>query len=84
MKNYVVAYISFFDNALDIKFVESDSWKNALDKAFPLDGYELPDDIEEAKIEAFNGDWMFEVKEIPDTSPSSVTNGQVELKGGDS
>ena len=83
MKNYAVAYMNFFDNTLDIKFVESDSWKNALDKAFPLEGYELPDDMEEAKTEAFNGDWQFEVKELPDTPPSSITNGEV-VKGGGS
>jgi hypothetical protein len=48
VKNYAVAYMNFFSNDLTIKFVESDSWKNALYKAFPLEGYELPDDMEEA------------------------------------
>jgi hypothetical protein len=67
VKNYAVAYMNFFSNDLTIKFVESDSWKNALYKAFPLEGYELPDDMEEARVEAFNGDWMFFVKEFPGT-----------------
>ena len=64
MKKYAVAYILFFDNDLQLKVVEAKGWKEALNKAFDNIGDYLPDRIEEAKAEAFNGDWMFEVKEI--------------------
>jgi hypothetical protein len=63
MKRYAVATINFFDNILKIEFTEANTWKEALDICYHLDGYYLPDDIEEAKAEAFNGDWMFDVKE---------------------
>ena len=65
MKYFAVAHMDFFDNDLKIEFVYANTWKEAFNIAFPLGDYELPDDIEEAKTEAFNGDWMFEVTEVP-------------------
>lgn len=65
MKRYAVAYISFFDNVLKLEVVKAKGWKEALSKVAgaELVAY-LPDCIEEAKAEAFSGDWMFEVKVV--------------------
>ena len=64
MKKWAVAYINFFDNELSIEIIDASTWKKALGKAHPGLEEFLSDDIEEAKYDAFNGDWMFEVKEI--------------------
>jgi len=62
---WAVAIISFYDHELHLKIVEATCWQEALSAAFP--GYEeyLENlSLEEAKIAAFNGDFMFECKEI--------------------
>ncbi len=65
MKTYAVAYISFYDNTLKIIIVKAKNWKDALIKTFGVGSWDgFPDDMEEAKEEAFNGDWMFDVTEI--------------------
>ena len=71
LRHYVVSYINFFDNDLKMQEVVARSWKNALVSAFciwehktPNDFphlYELPDNLENAKVEAFNQDWQFGV-----------------------
>lgn len=65
MRNFAVASMNFFDNNLKITFVKAENWKSALGQVEDLSNYELPDDLEEAKAEAFNGDWVFDVKELP-------------------
>lgn len=59
-----MAYISFFENDLELKIVKADDWKDALRIGFDLMSGWLPDDMEEAKVEAFNQDWSFNVVEI--------------------
>lgn len=61
---YAVAYISFFDNELQLKIVEAEGWKDALNKVFANRGHYLPSDYKEAQAEAFNGNWMFNVIEV--------------------
>lgn len=74
MKKYAVGWINFFDNDLQIKIVEieesgnkSYDWRDALEAAFP--GYAenvafAGDNMDLAKEEAFNQEWLFDVKEI--------------------
>ncbi len=68
MKKYAVGHMSFKDNELKIRIVEAEGWKEAFVKSFNILGMDtirLSDDLEEAKIEAYNrGLGMFEVKEI--------------------
>lgn len=66
MKKYVVGYINFFDNVLKLRIVKAEGWYDALHKAFEVGVYLPVDmkDIEEAKAEAFNQDWMFTVQEL--------------------
>lgn len=64
MKRYAVAIITFFDNELSLEVVEANGWKEALREVYGYDITYLPDDIEEAQIEASDSDWMFNVKEI--------------------
>lgn len=73
MKKYAVAYMSFFDNDLQLYTVEATTWKEALVKALSENNHpelagitheSLADDIEVVKEIAFGGDWVFEVKEL--------------------
>lgn len=72
MTKYAVAYISFFENELKVEIIEANGWKEALSKhsmlldedGNPGDIEWLPEDMEEAKIEANNADMAFDVKEI--------------------
>jgi len=67
MTKYAVAYISFFENDLQIKVVEADSWKQALAEAFgedKLNSVACEATLEDAKVEAFNQAWLFSVEEI--------------------
>lgn len=67
---YVVAGINFFDNVLSVEIIEADDWKDAVlgHSAFinsdEIDREWLPDDIEDAKREAFNTDISFDVIEL--------------------
>lgn len=65
MKEYAVAYISFFDNKLVLKFFSAPSWKEALAKHDKEFADSLPDDLESAKAAAFDQDCMFDVREVP-------------------
>ena len=61
---YAVGAMSFFTNDLVIEFIEANSELEAVKKhSFGLDWLESSD-IEDAKNEAFNGDMLFDVKEI--------------------
>ena len=72
MKNFAVAYMNFFDSDLKLKTAWAAGWKEALKGAFPDEHENVRniDSIEEAKEEAFNQDWLFDVIEIP-TEPSN-------------
>lgn len=68
---YAVAAVSFHENDLKIEMVEAENWKEALSKhslfteaGDPGDVSWLPDDIDDAKSEAFNADIMFDVLEV--------------------
>jgi hypothetical protein len=67
MKRFVVATTNSFDNILTQKLVEAKDWKGALKQIWPdYDFSDAEDDTMEAwKVEAFNGDCMFDVLEIP-------------------
>lgn len=68
---YVVGYLNFYDNKLLVKSVDAAGcWKMAL----ILSGYidkvvadTISNDFEQAKADAFDQDWTFDVKEIPNT-----------------
>lgn len=64
MKNYVVAYINFFDNNLLIKFVKAESKLDALVKIGCKSFTMGTRTIEGAKVNAFDADSMVEVKEV--------------------
>jgi len=68
MKRFTVAYMNFSNNDLELKVVTAVDWWEALKKAFDVDG-NLPEslsgDIDGAKEEAYNQDWLFNVIEIP-------------------
>lgn len=68
MKQYCVAYISFFDNDLLQTFIWADSEKEAVLKYPGLEHFFTTEDttIEEAKCNAFDSDCMFSVIEIED------------------
>jgi hypothetical protein len=81
-KNWSVAIMEFHNNTLNVYHVEGTNWKSALIKAYGQDMqtrdhkmdprteaylWELPADMTEAKEEAFNSDWLFDVKEIEGT-----------------
>jgi len=63
---FAVGLINFFDNELEIKVVEvsGKNWKDAFEKAFPDYAGYLSDDMKEAKREAFDADFMFDVVEV--------------------
>lgn len=64
MKKFAVAFVDFaFKNDLQIKFVEAEDWRQALNKTFGP-RYLESESLEDAKEEAFNQDWLFDVKEI--------------------
>ena len=71
---YAVAAMNFYDNELKVELVEADNWKEAISKHTifkeqPTDKTGdvswLPDNIKEAKDEAFGADIVFDVIEIP-------------------
>ncbi len=64
---YAVCYMNFFDNDLQIRIVDNvTTWKEALEKVFPENkNMDLPHDMGDAKEYAFDGDWLFDVVEIP-------------------
>jgi len=64
MKRYAIAYFNFFDNDLQIKIVEADGWRMALDKAFPVLYWVREDDLKKAREQAFNSDVLFNVIDI--------------------
>lgn len=66
---YCVAFISFHNNELVQEIIEANSWKEALQKHSMIDyDIKVSDDMETAKVEFFDGDAVFSVIELPDTS----------------
>jgi len=70
---YAVAYMNFWDNDMKIQIIEADGWKEALSKHTLFNKPEYPEDhdmswisdeIEDAKMDLFNADMMFDVIEI--------------------
>ncbi len=65
---YAVGYLNFYDNDLQVKVVTAaGDWKMALIEAGFLDmeGAALLDaDMEKAKQDVIDQDWIFDVKEI--------------------
>jgi len=61
---YAVTYMSLFDHNMETQIVEADDWKEAFNAALPEVFLEA-EDLEDAKDEAFNQDWVFEVVPVP-------------------
>ena len=68
MSTFAIALISFYDNELNITFVDAEDWKQAAQQ------HELITDLvedwsdvslKEAKQSAFDADCMFDIKEVP-------------------
>lgn len=67
MRKFAVGYLSAFEDELKIEIVFAADWRDALVKSKFIDEEvlnSLPDDLADAKQEAFNQDWNFDVKEI--------------------
>jgi hypothetical protein len=64
LKTYVVSYISFFDNNLEMRKVEAESWQEAIHEAFDLGYFSEYNDIQNAKNDAFDMDFLFDVLEV--------------------
>ena len=70
-KLYAVSYMDFFNNDLIIEFYRAPDWQTALalhtktvtDVEYMEHLYGMS--MEDAKEEAFNGDWLFDVVEVP-------------------
>ncbi|MGL5706804.1 MAG: hypothetical protein ACRDDF_00845 [Aeromonas sp.] len=70
-KLYAVSYMDFNNNDMTIEFHRADNWHTALalhtkvcnDEEYM--GYLAGMPMEDAQYEAFNGDWLFDVKEVP-------------------
>jgi len=74
MKQFAVAYMNFFSSSLSITFQQGETWKDALSAVISFDANDLSDDIEIAKEDAFNQDWLFDVKELPTTTKETTKN----------
>lgn len=63
---YAVGLLSLYEGGeLEIKIVEAENWKDALDKAFP--GYVenlRENSLVQAKDEAYDQEWYFDVVKI--------------------
>ena len=72
MAIFMVGYADFFNNDLIVECIEAENWKSALarhskmmdEEGNPDDNSWLPDDMKEAKMSAFDADFLFDVKEI--------------------
>ena len=66
MTKFAVSYINFFDNNLITKIVSVEgTWRDALLTAFPdMKEFQIPNNLKDAKTQAFDGDCMIEVMEI--------------------
>lgn len=69
---FAVAYTDEFENDLTIEIIEANTWKDALSKhskmmdenGNPDDNSWMSDNIEQAKEDAFNADFQFDVIEL--------------------
>lgn len=63
MKRYAVAFMSFFDNDLQIKFVDAFSKLDAIKNLYP-DYFNEGLTLEQVKSRFFDADAVIEIKEI--------------------
>ena len=64
MKRFAVSHIHLMDNDLKSELIEADFWYEALCIYLDYDPELDIKDIEKAKSEAFDQDWLFDVLEI--------------------
>lgn len=70
-KLYAVSYMDFFNNNLITEIHQANCWQDALmmhSNVVQCGEFEatiMTQDIEDAKEDAFNGDWLFDVVEVP-------------------
>ena len=64
MKRFVVSHIHLMDNDLKSEVVEADSWYEALCIYLDCDPELDTNDIEKAKDDSADQDWLFDVLEI--------------------
>ena len=71
MKKFAVGYLSFFENDLVVEIVEAENWGKALVNHSKLKSEDdtyleeiCVDGMKVAQGHAFDGDWIFDVKEI--------------------
>jgi hypothetical protein len=74
MRTWAVGTIFFHDNKLEVRIINAPDWKTALDSALKAKFSGSKDAcvtfssniLDDCKIEAFNGDWTFDVIEVLD------------------
>ena len=76
MKKFAVGFFNQYDNKLTIEIVEADNWQEAtVNHSLPIwnclpgqkvteDRLEVPGTVEEAKHQAFNYDYAFDIVEV--------------------
>lgn len=55
MKNYVVGFVSFFDNEIKLEKIQAENEVEALKNCSFIAGYEFPDDIDVDGIQEIMG-----------------------------
>jgi hypothetical protein len=66
MRKFAVSFISLFDNKLQLKIVEANTWREALETSGFLTVEDLPLEIEMEKAQeaALDMEFQFEIVEI--------------------
>lgn len=70
-KLFAVSYMDFFTNNLVTEFHQAQCWQDALmmhsnvTQCGEFEAYLMTQEMEDAQEDAFNGDWLFDVKEVP-------------------
>lgn len=71
VKLYAVSYMDFSNNDMTIEFHRGDCWQDALMQhtqtswCAESEAAIRAQSMEDAQEDAFNGDWLFDVKEVP-------------------
>lgn len=69
-KLYAVSYVDFFNNNLTTELHRAVCWQDALmmhsqvAQCGEFEAHIMTQEMDEAKEEAFNGDWLFDVVEV--------------------